>query len=202
MVLVAAAVLMVGIVVLAPGGVWTRMAGLSRARNTTELEAVDPEGSAKARFEIWKVATKVIRDQPVLGVGLGAYPMAHESYAIDEPIVRAAKGKRDTHNTWLNVLAETGAPGLILYLAMLISTVWNAERIRRACAAVLPRQTTQLLYLEFGLAAFLVGGIFGSLAHLLFLYIHLALIWSLADLCRREALPRGRAIAATPPIRR
>jgi probable O-glycosylation ligase (exosortase A-associated) len=195
LVLIATAVLVTGLALFAPAGVWTRMSGLFRATSTTTLQEVDPEGSAKARFGIWSVAVKIIRDQPVLGVGAGAYGLAHASYARDEEFDRAVKGQRDTHSTVLNVLAETGAPGLMLFLGLLLTTVWKAERIRRACRAMLPRESMQLLCLEFGLVAFLVAGIFGSFAYLAFLYVHLALIWAVAEACRHD-LTRSERRAA------
>jgi O-antigen ligase len=186
LVLLAAAGLAISLALIAPIGVWTRVSGLSKATRTANLQEVDPEGSAKQRFEIWKVAAKMIGDQPMLGVGVGAYPLAHVSYALDEEFDPTARGTRDTHSTVLKVFAETGAPGLLLFLGLLLTTVWKAERIRRACRARLPRPSTQLLYLEFGLAAFLVEGIFASLAHVSFLYIHLALIWAVAEACRHD----------------
>jgi probable O-glycosylation ligase (exosortase A-associated) len=200
LVLLTAATLAVGVAMIAPGGVWTRMSGLTKATNTADLRAVDAEGSAQERFEIWKVAVKVIRDQPVLGVGLGAYRPAHAMYALDGPFSPGAKGERDTHNTVLTVLAETGAPGLMLFLALLITTLWKAERIRRAWGASMPRTSQQLLCLQLGLLAFLVAGIFGSLAYLSFLYIQLVLIWTLADVCRREALGVDRRPLRASPV--
>lgn len=201
LVLLTAAGLAVSLALIAPSGVWTRVSGLMKARDTANLQAVDPEGSARQRFEIWRVAAKMIGEQPVIGVGVGAYPLAHASYARDEEFDPTARGTRGTHNTVLNVLAETGAPGLLLFLALLFATVSRAERIRRACRAKLPRSSTQLLYLEFGLVAFLVEGTFASLAHVSFLYIHLALIWVVADVCRRDlarSVGGAGAAVATP----
>jgi probable O-glycosylation ligase (exosortase A-associated) len=192
LVLVSVAALAVGLALIAPAGVWTRMSGLSKATSIEELQQVDPEGSAKQRFEIWRVSLKMIGDQPLVGVGLGAYPLAHASYARDEEFDRSAQGQLDAHSTPLNVLAETGVPGLLLFVTLLLSTVWKAERIRRVCRERLPRASVQLLYLELGLAAYLVAGIFGSFALLSFLYLHLVLIWSLSELCRRDALAADR----------
>jgi O-antigen ligase len=192
LVLVAIAALALGVAMVAPTGVWRRVGGLSHVTNTAELQAADSVGSAKERYEVWKVAVKMIGEQPVVGVGVGAYPLAHALYAGDEEFDGTVRGRYDTHSMPLNILAETGAPGLLLFLALLITTVRKAERARRACQAVLPRSSTQLQYLEFGLAAFLVAGLFGSFAHLSFLYIHLALIWGLTEACQRDCGALGR----------
>src|SRR6185503_15538436 len=68
----------------APNGVWERVAGLQHLTTTATLDQVDREGSARQRFEIWRVAAKIIRDHPVTGVGVGAYPLAHAHYARGE----------------------------------------------------------------------------------------------------------------------
>jgi O-antigen ligase len=193
------AALAIVVVTVAPMGVWTRVGGLSKATNVEHLEQVDPEGSARGRFQIWRVATKIIGDHPGLGVGLGAYPQAHAAYALDEEFDRTVTGRRDTHSTWLNVLAETGVPGLLIFLALLFATFWKAERIRRVCRVRLPRASRQLLYLEFGLLAFLAAGTFGSFAHVMFLYLHVTLIWALAEACEYEAT---QVRAAGPRVER
>ena len=76
----------------------------------------------------------------------------------------AARGFRDTHSTYLNVAAETGIPGLILFLAMIAVVAAGAELTRRRAAGT--ARARQLFALELGLLAFLMHGIFGSLAKL------------------------------------
>jgi hypothetical protein len=60
---------------------------------------------------------------------------------------------------------------------MLISVVRYAERVRRAARRVVPADALLLLYLELGLLAFLVAGIWGSYESLPPTYVHLVLIW-------------------------
>jgi O-antigen ligase len=170
----------------APSGVWDRVRGLKGVSDTDRLSEVDPEGSAKARFEVWKVAKRIIRDHPVSGVGLGAYNLAHESYAERLGFPSEVWGKKDAHSTYLHVTAETGIPGLLLFVGMILSAVIRAERIRRVSRRVLPSRSAQLFYVEAGLLAFCVAGIFGSFSHLSFLYIQLALLLVLAEACRRD----------------
>jgi len=184
-------VLGLGVAVVAPSGVWTRVKGLSQI--TGNLDNVDPEGSAKSRYQIWGVATTIIRDYPWTGVGWGAYPLAHANYAAISSVDPTARGARDTHSTYLNVLAETGYLGLLLFLGLLWSVVRVAERARRLSRFAHPRLALQLLYLELGLLAFLVAGVFGSFAKLSFLYLHLILLWAVAQNVLR-ALPAPQPV--------
>lgn len=191
--------LALAVAAVAPSGVWTRVKGLSQV--TENLDNVDPEGSAKARFQIWQVAMKIVGDHPWTGVGWGAYPMAHAEYAPLSGVDRTALGLRDTHSTYLNVLAETGYPGLLLFLTLLVVVVREAERARRLSERVQPRLALQIKYLELGLLAFLVAGIFGSFAKLSFLYLHLVLLWAVAQNAMR-AIQSGRSIDSLPLARR
>lgn len=180
----AAAILMVTVT---PASVWERMAGLSKAIDAQSLREADPEGSAEARYGIWQVAVRIIQDHPLVGIGVGTYRPVHADYApaTDQPS-RGALGGRDTHSTYLNVLAETGYPGLVLFLAVVLSTAYRAERARKRCKQTLPASSQRLLYLELGLLGFCVAGLFGSFARLAFLYLDLALLWATAEASERD----------------
>ena len=177
----------------APSSLWERIGGLANVTDTQNLQTVDKEGSAEQRFEIWKVALKIIREHPVSGIGVGAYPAAHTQYATGSEFNPTSRGARDTHSTYLNVLAETGAVGLVLFVMMLGAVLSLAERIRRRSHDLLPASSQQILFLEIGLVGYLMAGIFGSFAKISFLYIHMAILWAAVDLTRRELGDPGPA---------
>lgn len=192
--------LLAGVVLMfAPSSVWQRMGALRNATDTSNLRAVDREGSAEQRWEIWKTAARIIHDHPVFGVGLGAYPAANQEYA---PVAAGSEiqlGARDTHSTYLNVLAELGVPGLVIFIALIAATVRRAESVRRRCKRRFPRAAQQLYMVELGLLGFLVAGIWGSYARIAMLYVHLALIFVLAERLNREDQELRRAVQATAP---
>lgn len=190
--LLTACVVAVVILPLVPSSAWQRFSGLAWLTNESTIAYADPEGSADARYNIWKVARQIIKENPATGVGLGAYQLAHAMYTGRMLVPPAARGFRDTHSTYLNVAAETGIPGLLLFLGMIGAVVTGAELTRRRAPGSI--RSRQLFVLELGLLAFLLHGIFGSLAKLSFLYIQLVFIWVLTDVTRRELAQ------ATPPI--
>jgi putative inorganic carbon (hco3(-)) transporter len=199
--IIAAVAIIAAVVVLAtPQSAWHRFALLKNATSTENLQEVDPEGSAEQRFEIWKVAAAIIRDHPVEGVGLGAYSSAHQIYARSNAFSPIAAGKRDTHSTYLNVLAETGIVGFTLFMALLGTAMYRTERVRRRIRDSFPRYAQQLLYLNLGLLGYLLAGIFGSFAGLSFPYIYIALLVAMTALAERmlagQRLPAGRSPAA------
>jgi probable O-glycosylation ligase (exosortase A-associated) len=182
-----------------PAGVWDRFGSLRHATSTTTLDEVDgAEGSARQRYEIWRVGWKIARDHPLTGVGLGAYKPNHEQYALRPEFNPTAQGGRDTHSLYLNVLAETGYPGFLLYLGMLLTVFITAERTRRLCRGVLDTAARQILVLEAGLVAFLAAAVFGSLPYLPHFLLHLVLLYAMSIWYRNQL----RAATATPPTRR
>jgi O-antigen ligase len=83
-----------------------------------------------------EVTLDVVRDHPVAGVGLGAQPAASRE--------RSERGGLDasfvSHTTPLTVVAELGAVGLLLYLALLAGaarTLWALYRRRAALGLAL-----------------------------------------------------------------
>jgi O-antigen ligase len=175
-----AAVLMI----FAPSKVWNRIKAVAHvSTENVDLRDVDQSdmGSAAQRFEIWKVARKIISEQPVFGVGVGAYPLAHNQYSQGAEFSPIARGLRDTHSTYLNVTAETGFPGLILFLGTFAAVALPAERVRKRARAVMPAVSRQLAFLELGLLAYFMAGVFGSYSHLSFTYLHAVLVWAFAE---------------------
>jgi O-antigen ligase len=180
--LVAAAAAVV-ILPFVPQSAWQRFSLMKNLASGNTIEA-DPEGSADARYNIWRVAGTIIKENPVSGIGLGVYPRGHAMYAPRVGVPDAALGFRDTHSTYLNVAAETGIPGLLLFLSTIGVVAVASERTRRLARGS-PR-AQQLLALEIGLLAFMLAGVFGSFAKLSFLYMQLAIMWAVTDITKRE----------------
>jgi O-antigen ligase len=172
---------------LAPRSVWERMATMRHATSTESLEQVDgAEGSARERYEIWQVAKRIIKEHPITGVGIGVYKPNHEAYAWREEFSPIARGGRDTHSLYLNVTAETGFPGIALYMTMVISLLVFSERVRRRCKIYHEQGAREILQLQAGYIAFMMGCVFGSLPYLQHWLLHMALLFAVSELHRRH----------------
>jgi len=77
-----------------------------RAKSIADLE----ELSVKSRMGIWKASFRSILKHPLLGVGIGNYPIV-----LDEDVSAAKKGA-SAHNLYLDVASEIGLLGLIALL--------------------------------------------------------------------------------------
>ena len=90
-----------------------------RARTITDLS----ELSAKNRLDIWQRTADSIIKYPVLGVGLGNFPLI-----INEDISAAKKGA-SAHNLYLDVAAEMGIFALLVLLAVFWQVFKSAWQI-------------------------------------------------------------------------
>lgn len=175
-------VLGVAVVAIAPAGVWERVSGLS--------EGSEADSSSRQRWEIWQIAREISADNRLYGVGLGAYSRSHGWHTYINPEFELARGSRDAHSTYLSVLAETGWPGLLLFLTMIGVSLREALVARRRLAHS-PTESAAVTAVAVALVGFMAAGIFATYVHLAFLYVHLAL---LSVLCRtgiRTAVPAG-----------
>jgi O-antigen ligase len=92
--------------------------------------------SGTGRSDLWTIGLRMVDDKPVTGVGAGNFPVSSIHYLIqpgaivrDEFIVDVPK---ETHNIYLQVLAELGIVGLALFLAIVAYCIASALRAARA----------------------------------------------------------------------
>jgi len=98
-------------------------------------DAVNPRGySARFRLANAEVCGRIARESPVLGCGIGGY---FSRYPWLRLVTRAARGQffasqeMYAHNDHLQILAETGVPGLGLWLWFLVCAVrWTWSKFR------------------------------------------------------------------------
>lgn len=169
-----------GIALMAPGAVWERFSRMKFLLSTDTISEAD--SSAEQRWVLLQIASTIAREHLATGVGLGAYSEAHGVYAEERQEWQIGRGNRDAHNMYVSLVAETGLPGLGLFLAMLGSTLLRALRAERALRASFPIEAEQLRILRFGLIAYLIAATFGSFHRVSFLYLYLAVLWSATSL--------------------
>src|SRR5262245_6065802 len=85
--------------------------------------------SITGRLALWKGGIDMMLTQPLFGVGLGRfYPLSHD-YA-GEVLDRLWRPYENAHNYFVQILAELGIPGLLLFVAVLagsLRAIWTAR---------------------------------------------------------------------------
>jgi putative inorganic carbon (HCO3(-)) transporter len=164
--LAAAAVLAIGVVYL--------------TANPAPLERLTKADEGSGRTELWGVALSVSADHPIAGVGLNNFIVQSPRYADRPGSLKyadlIAERPHAVHNTYLEVLVETGVIGLLLFLATVgaaVHATWSAVRIfdRRG-----ERELAQLARgVLLATIAVLTGGLFLSLRSQAALWLLLSL---------------------------
>ena len=111
------------------------------------LKTASVSDSYDERATLMEIALRVIAAHPITGVGAGAYPHTYKAY------VGNTHGWLYTvHNEYLLRTAETGIPGGIAFVALIIASLRQALRVSRATA-----KSRTLWTLGLGWAAALLG---------------------------------------------
>ena len=177
-----------GFLLLAPSAYWQRMSTI-----TTEKTKMDV--SELGRWQNIQISLDIIRDYPMLGVGLSKFPQAALKYMPQE--YAAVRGVSVAHNTYLQMGAETGLLVLGVFLMTTWALMWRLLRWRSP--ADMPGRAT----FEF-VRQGLIAGLAGTLTSALFIdAVGLDFFWWLYGLgfaCVR-VLERQRALAAAPARR-
>lgn len=112
-------------------GVLVAVVGLA-AVGAAFNDRLDPErietDRASGRLDIWYVAWEQSQEHPVLGLGGGNFKEQSVQLLLTEPGVQLVKSQLllldegiEVHNIYLETLVEYGAPGLLLFGAVLVS---------------------------------------------------------------------------------
>ena len=154
------------------------------------------------RVEVWKRGVGYMIQNPVLGVGVGAYPMAEGQSAIATSLAAQGKGFKWSvaHNSFLETGAELGIPGALVFIAMLVVTAYGLTRIspRGKWAPWISRREMALAQMLIcAIVGFAVAGFFVSAEYFAYLYFILGLAVGLTKLVRLRA---GAFAAARPKI--
>ena len=147
------------------------------------------DATLRQRLDTIRAGLEMFADHPLLGVGLGCSVVGWPLYA---PAGAITEGWLHSHNTIIQVLAETGTLGAAPFLLLLAIATWKAHRLAAEWRGVGQVSTYRAVSaLEISLWAFLVCGLAGGHVLSWFPYLVIGLV------CAALRLPRP--CAARPP---
>jgi O-antigen ligase len=150
------------------------------------------------RRQIWSRGIGYMLDNPLLGVGANNFVVAEGTLSPLAARQQFGVGVRwnAAHNSFVQIGAELGIPGLLIFIALLVSAVAGligSARQRRRNLAFRGRVLELRQALTASLIGFVVGAFFLSLAYHEMLYTLIALAAGIAKVST-TAVPGRRAI--------
>lgn len=116
------------------------LAAISQVRGLVPSAAVGADLAQRAadqlesdpRPEIWRAWAVVVQEHPYIGVGFGkSIPAAYHLPRITaDSVLRNEYNGTHAHNLFFNILLQTGAVGLIVYVWLLGALAWQFVRRR------------------------------------------------------------------------
>ncbi|HMQ03350.1 MAG TPA: hypothetical protein PKD26_05495 [Pyrinomonadaceae bacterium] len=171
--MISTGVLLIGLLVFAPGNYGTRVASIF-------IPSLDPVGSSGARIEALERSMIVTLRNP-LGIGIGNSPIVglHEL---------------GTHNAYTQVSSELGWLAILAYLILLVYPIRRLDSVERE---LYRRNDHSLMYLlaiglQASIAAYMVSSFFASVAYLWYVYYPIAFAIGLRHIFQNQenlALP-------------
>lgn len=91
------------------------------------------ENTISTRGEIWESGLKMLSDHPITGIGMAMFRAAvrQPAYEIEYYVQRGSGGPPHAHNEWVQMAAEMGWPGLLIFVGMQVSAGWMLWRVGR-----------------------------------------------------------------------
>lgn len=125
---------------------------LHRARNPSYGDVQ----AEQARIITWKAGLRMFQTHPLVGVGIHNFKPLVQSYEeAGEEVVKLA------HNTYIELAAETGLPGIVSYIGILFASIYSMEVSRRRALRVRDSHLAMLaLGTQTGLISFAVSAFF------------------------------------------
>lgn len=165
---------------------WAMVTHWSRDEGFEDLSA---DATVASRLQTIEIGLKVFADRPLLGAGLGCSLLAWPEYAPREV---AESGWLHTHNTFIQLLSETGALGSLAFGLALAASLAAAHRLARRCR----RRGRKDLYraasaVETALWGFLICGLAGGYVLSWFPYLLLGLASAVERLPEPEPAAPG-----------
>jgi O-antigen ligase len=158
---------------------------------------ISEESSNAARTAAWKAGMRMVRNHPVVGVGLGNFKELMPRYA--DPGVTH---ENIAHNSYIEVAAEMGIPQCLIFLAILFFSYRSFEQVRRRTKHSGPKLVYDAaLGLEAGLIGHAVGAVTFSAEYQKLFWLVLCLSMCLPALVRGMTAADEKVALRAPRLR-
>ncbi len=133
------------------------------ADQVKSISNISTDASNLERLNRWNAAFRMWKDQPLTGIGPGAYQFIYGPYQRSDMMTIISTNDGDmgnAHSEYIGPLTEQGVPGALLMLAIFVATFVTGERVYRT--AVDRRKGHLALVLAVSLFTYYVHGIMNN----------------------------------------
>lgn len=167
------------------------------------------EGSAHGRILAWTSAIRMAADHPLLGVGVGHFPVKYGAEYRPEGYGQNEIPWQTAHSSYFLVLGELGIPGIIFLMGIIVFNLIAGERTLRQMKVRSPEcglsNRNLVIALNASLVGFAVGGAFLSATYYPHIYMLAGLLECGRDLSREtpvsETVKRMSQADSSPVFR-
>ena len=131
------------------------------------MSNISTDASNLERINRWNSAIGMWQERPWLGYGPGTYKFEYAAFqrAKDKTVITTNAGNRGTaHSEYLLPLSEQGLPGTLLFVVLILVTVWTIGKVYYGNAD--PALRRMGLWLGLGLVTYWVHGLLNNFLEL------------------------------------
>lgn len=172
-----------------------QLAGESVLREfeTIFAEKEERDKSAQSRFDLWADMWNEAKQNPVLGIGPRHWPLVAARYGWP--------AGKEGHGLWIQMMAETGIPGGVLYFLFFVSgaaLLWRPARSKTSGSGLIDASFARMTVV--GLLTFITESMFGSFS-LVELPYYMAMVGAVTLRLSTATVPLSeRELAQRPQI--
>jgi O-antigen ligase len=150
--------------------------------------AVEADGPTRGRTTEMLAALAAFIDHPLIGVGPGQYVAFHSQYyqSLPEISIRDLTEPRRAHNLYLEMAAETGTMGLVIFMAIPLLLLRDLELLRRSAWPRSPKRAQLAASFSLVVLSYLGTGVFLHLAYERYYWFMVALASAAVGILRAE----------------
>ncbi len=154
----------------APGVFWERIQTIWADSAPTNAVSASADASEQERRTVLITSVRYTLEHPIFGLGLGNFSVARGTET------GVPSGWLGTHNTFTELSSEAGIPALLIFFALLGSSIRNMWRITRSERAESAPEIDRMARAALvSLVAFIFGAFFAHIAYEYFLYYPIAI---------------------------
>jgi O-antigen ligase len=119
-----------GLVAIGAAALVTWLFVFAPPQTTARLREVGSSGSGRA--DLWAISMRMVEAHPLTGVGVGNFPVSSVHYLLEPGVIMKDEyivdRPQQTHNIYLQVVAELGIVGLTMFLGIIAICLVCAAR--------------------------------------------------------------------------